>query len=59
MAAVLRRLIEDRDYLAGLEARLKARFHPRSWAACAARLIEIACNEDPRRAAGLTDAADR
>jgi glycosyltransferase involved in cell wall biosynthesis len=45
MAAVLRRLIEDRDHLAGLEARLKARFHPRSWADCAARLIEIASKE--------------
>jgi glycosyltransferase involved in cell wall biosynthesis len=46
MAGVLRRLIEDRDYLAGLEARLKARFHPRSWADCAARLIEIASKDD-------------
>jgi glycosyltransferase involved in cell wall biosynthesis len=42
MACVLRRLISDRDYLARLEAKLKCRFHPRSWAECAARLIAIA-----------------
>jgi len=46
MASVLRRLIEDRDYLAGLESRLKARFHLRSWADCAARLIQIASQAD-------------
>jgi glycosyltransferase involved in cell wall biosynthesis len=49
MAAVLRRLIADRDYLAGLEARLKSRFRPRSWADCASRLIEIASNEGQGR----------
>jgi len=42
MAAVLRRLIVDRAYLAGLESRLKATFHPRTWADCAQRLLEIA-----------------
>ena len=43
MAGVLRRLILDRDYLRGLEAGLTCRFHPRTWADCAARLITIAC----------------
>jgi len=42
MAAVLRRLIVDDEYLAGLEARIKAEFHPRSWETCAKRLLEIA-----------------
>jgi len=42
MAAVLRRLIVDHDYLAGLESRIKAGFHPRSWETCAKRLLEIA-----------------
>jgi glycosyltransferase involved in cell wall biosynthesis len=42
MAAVLRRLITDRDFVAGLEARIKSRFHPRSWADCAAGLIAAA-----------------
>jgi glycosyltransferase involved in cell wall biosynthesis len=42
MAAVLRRLVTDRAYLAGLESRLKATFHPRSWADCAKRLLELA-----------------
>jgi hypothetical protein len=43
MTAVLRRLIVDHDYLAGLESRIKAGFHPRSWETCAKRLLEIAC----------------
>ena len=42
MAAVLRRLIVDRDYLAGLESQIKAGFHPRSWETCAERLLAIA-----------------
>jgi len=42
MAAVLRRLIVDDEYLAGLEARIKAEFHPRSWETCAKGLLEIA-----------------
>lgn len=51
MAAVLRRLIQDRDHLAALEAALKLRFRPRSWADCAARLIEIASRATPAGAA--------
>jgi glycosyltransferase involved in cell wall biosynthesis len=42
MAAVLRRLIIDPTYLAGLESRLKETFNPRTWADCARRLLEIA-----------------
>lgn len=42
MAAVLRRLICERDHLAGLEARLVAQFHPRSWADCSKRLLDLA-----------------
>jgi hypothetical protein len=41
MAAVLRRLIVDPTYLAGLELRIKTEFNPRSWSDCAKRLLEI------------------
>jgi glycosyltransferase involved in cell wall biosynthesis len=41
MATVLRRLIVDRDYLAGLESRIKTEFRPRSWEACTKQLLAI------------------
>ena len=52
MAAVLRRLILDNAHLAALEARLKAEFHPRSWADCATQLIEIASRPDITASSG-------
>lgn len=42
MAAVLRRLICDPEYLARLEQKLVARFRPRSWEQCSRRLLELA-----------------